>query len=230
MGPADLADEYGCSNGHARNVLSDLLSDGEVARVGRGEYVAPPPEDEDAETDVLAGVPADIRESGAAAEDSEDEQMQADSDSEGNGHREDGPARSEDRAGTGGDQEGSEMPTGDELERQREQVVDEDDEGDESEEIGAEEDGDDSGEGTDEYAGDGPEAVAVETVEDVDGEESGGIPVPVSSTKLVVGVGLALLIVMWWARQQNQKSEESQEEQEQEEEGFIPLVSPNEFA
>lgn len=40
MSPAELADEYGCTNGHIRNMLTDMLDDGVVERVGRGQYVA----------------------------------------------------------------------------------------------------------------------------------------------------------------------------------------------
>lgn len=52
---------------------------------------------------------------------------------------------------------------------------------------------------------------------------------PVSSTKLVVGTGLALLIVVWWARKQNQKSEQSEDEQAQQEGPFVSLASPGEI-
>jgi hypothetical protein len=204
MGPADLAGEYGCSNGHVRNVLSDLLSDEEVARVGRGEYVAPPPDDEDGETDVLAGVPADIRESGAAVEDSDGEQVQADSDSEGNGLREDGPAHSEDRDTTAGDRESDdEMVTEEEYTEFHEQS-EEDDEG--NEEI----DADDGGEDTDESGGDVPSpATMVEETETV--EKSGGIPIPVSTTTLFAGVVLALAVMYWYSKQSGGGSERSGE-------------------
>lgn len=36
--PAELADEYGCSSGHMRNILRELMDEGEVVRVDRGEY------------------------------------------------------------------------------------------------------------------------------------------------------------------------------------------------
>jgi hypothetical protein len=232
MAPADLAGEYGCSNGHARNVLSDLLSDGEVARVGRGEYVAPPPEDADSETDVLAGVPAEIRESGAAVEDSESEEVQADSDAPGNDRHEDGEARSEDRDTTGGDQESDdEMPTEEELERQREQAVDEDDEGNEEADESEEIDVDDGGEGTDESGGSWRGPVGVEAARDADSEGAGGIPLPVSTTTLFAGVALVLVVMYWYSKQSGGSEPEQSEEQEepQQEEGFVPLVSPNEL-
>jgi hypothetical protein len=37
--PAELADEYGCSAGHMRNTLRDLMDEGEIIRIDRGQYV-----------------------------------------------------------------------------------------------------------------------------------------------------------------------------------------------
>lgn len=40
LSPAELADEYGCTNGHVRNTLRELREDDLADRVGRGQYVA----------------------------------------------------------------------------------------------------------------------------------------------------------------------------------------------
>lgn len=39
MAPAELANEYGCTNGHLRNLLSDLMDEGVVERPRHGRYV-----------------------------------------------------------------------------------------------------------------------------------------------------------------------------------------------
>jgi hypothetical protein len=53
MRPKELADEYGCTNGHVRNVLTDLRDEGAVARVERGLYTDADsaPDDADADDD-----------------------------------------------------------------------------------------------------------------------------------------------------------------------------------
>lgn len=38
MSPAELAGEYGCTNGHIRNLMMDLVDDGVAERVERGQY------------------------------------------------------------------------------------------------------------------------------------------------------------------------------------------------
>lgn len=40
LSPAELAEEYDCSNVHMRQVVADLAADGEIHRVARGMYVA----------------------------------------------------------------------------------------------------------------------------------------------------------------------------------------------
>jgi hypothetical protein len=40
MSPSELAEEYGCSNGHVRNLMPDLVEDGVCDRVGHGKYIA----------------------------------------------------------------------------------------------------------------------------------------------------------------------------------------------
>jgi len=39
ISPATLADEYGCSGGHMRSVLCDLVRDGYAERIAHGRYV-----------------------------------------------------------------------------------------------------------------------------------------------------------------------------------------------
>ena len=121
MSPAELAGEYGCSNGHVRNVLRDLLRENEVGRVDRGEYVAPPPEGTNSDVDLSPKETPGLRGSDPPDEDLEGEDLQADLDapgedprpddvseasgSEGNGQPEDGRARPGDIDGTAGGQE-----------------------------------------------------------------------------------------------------------------------------
>lgn len=52
MSPSDLAEEYGCTNGHIRNLMMDLVEDDEVERVAHGRYVAAT-DDEDGVADDL---------------------------------------------------------------------------------------------------------------------------------------------------------------------------------
>ena len=42
ISPATLADEYGCSGGHMRSVLCDLVRDGYAERIAHGRYVEGP--------------------------------------------------------------------------------------------------------------------------------------------------------------------------------------------
>lgn len=39
LSPAKLADGYGCSGGHMRSVLCDLVRDGEAERIAHGRYI-----------------------------------------------------------------------------------------------------------------------------------------------------------------------------------------------
>lgn len=59
MSPAELAEEYGCTNGHVRNLLSDLLEEGEVQRVAHGQYEATEDDEDDESPEGLADLPAD---------------------------------------------------------------------------------------------------------------------------------------------------------------------------
>lgn len=60
MSPAELADEYGCSNGHTQNELYDLLDEGEVERVGVGEYVVAGDDGAQSDADVGTEIAADV--------------------------------------------------------------------------------------------------------------------------------------------------------------------------
>ncbi len=42
LSPAKLADGYGCSGGHMRSVLCDLVRDGEAERIAHGRYIEGP--------------------------------------------------------------------------------------------------------------------------------------------------------------------------------------------
>jgi hypothetical protein len=59
MSPAELAEEYGCTNGHVRNLLSDLREDGTVQRVAHGQYEAVEDEGDDADAELLSELPTD---------------------------------------------------------------------------------------------------------------------------------------------------------------------------
>jgi hypothetical protein len=99
MAPAELADEYGCSSGHMRNVLRRMREDGEVGRPETGQYEVPPGEDVEVEPDGAAG---DLPDPGAGADgDAGAEDPEGDADpsadggppSEGRGtEEEDGPS------------------------------------------------------------------------------------------------------------------------------------------
>lgn len=47
VSPMDLADEYGCTNGHMRNCLADLVEKGVADRAGRGKYISTQVENEE---------------------------------------------------------------------------------------------------------------------------------------------------------------------------------------
>lgn len=59
MAPAELANEYGCSSGHMRNVLREMRKDGTVGRPEMGRYECPPGEDTEVDVDGVADVPAE---------------------------------------------------------------------------------------------------------------------------------------------------------------------------
>ena len=42
VSPAKLAEGYGCSGGHMRSVLCDLVGDGEAERIAHGRYIEGP--------------------------------------------------------------------------------------------------------------------------------------------------------------------------------------------
>jgi len=50
ISPAKLADGYGCSGGHMRSVLCDLVDDGAAERIAHGRYIeGPGPESSEAD-------------------------------------------------------------------------------------------------------------------------------------------------------------------------------------
>jgi len=49
--PSDLADEYGCSNGHMRHVLKELVDQGDALRVSHGQYMPIRQREEQSPTD-----------------------------------------------------------------------------------------------------------------------------------------------------------------------------------
>jgi len=75
--PAGLRDEYGCSGGHMRSVLGDLVDEGEAERVGHGQYVASSdlqshPEQDTEPAEGTAGGEGDERVSEAVEETADD--------------------------------------------------------------------------------------------------------------------------------------------------------------
>jgi hypothetical protein len=202
--PSTLADEYDCSNGHMQDTLRDLHDEGLVERVARGEY--------------------------ALAEDADRAEVGSD---EGNGPVSmlpaGGPAQSPDTDTTAGDQGGGEDGEGVEcpvdgcdfeadgplslrghansaLDHNWEDVKEAMDGG-----------GDGPGdEGAEPPEMGEPEIVDVDELEesgdDVDGP--GGIPLPVSSTTLVVGVASVFLVIVLWSYLRADGSESEQQPQE----------------
>lgn len=76
MSPAELATEYGCTNGHIRNILADMLRDGAAERVNRGQYVAADADASLADSEVRPEMQAEVGESTEA--DTSDEGADAD--------------------------------------------------------------------------------------------------------------------------------------------------------
>lgn len=89
MAPAELANEYGCTNGHVRNLLADLMDEGEAERVGRGQYVAAESEPVEGETDLVADLQADSEGSTEATAGDADTESSADPSADGGPHSED---------------------------------------------------------------------------------------------------------------------------------------------
>jgi len=71
MSPADLAEEYDCTNGHIRNLLADLRSEGAVQRVGHGQYEAAPDDDDGQPADLQADLQPDSEGNAQAETDAE---------------------------------------------------------------------------------------------------------------------------------------------------------------
>jgi len=108
MSPAELADEYDCTNGHIRNVLADLRDEGEVKRVARGKYTEPESAPDVPDVDIEAEIPAD------SEGDTEEDTSGADAYPSADGGR---PSEATDTVDQGGREDG-EMPTPEEYENQ----------------------------------------------------------------------------------------------------------------
>jgi hypothetical protein len=156
--PSGMATEYGCSNGHVRNILADLLNEGAAERVGRGQYVAAGDAPDDEVADVVTDFDPDNSGVLKATTSTEDTDAEADPSADG------GPP-SEDRDTEDGD------------------GLDDDETDDEGTEEGV-----------------------------------GGIPIPVSTTTLAVGVVLALVVVWWMTRDSGESDQQNQ--QDEQDEGF----------
>jgi len=93
MSPAELAEEYGCTNGHVRNLLSDLRDEEVVQRVGHGQYEAAP-DDSDGET---ADLSADLQPESEGNAQATTEASEPDETPQETSEPVAGPARLEDR-------------------------------------------------------------------------------------------------------------------------------------
>lgn len=69
LSPCEIADEWGCSNGHIRNVLGEMRKEGEVERVSHGKYVAG---EDGAEADAAADTDGETAEDGGEEDGEED--------------------------------------------------------------------------------------------------------------------------------------------------------------
>lgn len=191
MSPAELADEYGCTNGHVRNTLRELREDDLADRVGRGQYVA-------LDSDESAEMDSESPEMPTPTAPDEGEEVDTD-------FPEGGEARSEDHDTTDqGDQEDDEaMVSEDELAQQRDQWSLADDRDDDDQE--------ESDDGEQEDVEDEPEPVAVEQ------QQTAGIPIPVGKTTLFVGVAALAAVVIWYTmvKESDSGGDDEQEQQAQ---------------
>lgn len=219
MSPAEIANEYGCTNGHLRNVLRDLRSEGPVERVRRGKYTVSETDADGSDSEMEPDVETDGEVS--AYRESGDESAGIDSDPSVDGGPQSPDTDTRDR------DDGNEepMPSDEEIERQQE-LVEEARDGDQEDDV----DGDDQ----EELVEDSSEPVEDShrpadelgrTFDEEDeeigvDEEPAGIPIPVSSTTLFVGVAVLLAIVIWWSRRDRSSSEDDEEEEPQDEQDF----------
>lgn len=115
MSPAELAEEYGCSNGHMRNVLADLLDAGVVERVHHGQYTTAGDDAEDESEEVDAEADADSEGNAEAETDDtepeeppqEPQEVSADRGNESESQPSDGETPSEDPDGPAGNPAGA---------------------------------------------------------------------------------------------------------------------------
>jgi hypothetical protein len=188
MSPAELADEYGCTNGHVRNTLADLREQDRVKRVQRGKYVDSESAPDVPDVDIEAEMPPNT-EDGAESE-TRDGDVQGEADPSADG----GPLSVDTDTPVEADREdGDSMPTDEEYQQQREAYRD----GSEADES----DGED--EAADEAESDGESGeVVVETVEEAEVD----LPLPVDPRTLMMVVAAAALA--WLAYQAVQSSPE----------------------
>ena len=93
--PSGMASEYGCTNGHVRNLLMDLVDDGVAERVAHGKYVAAD-DGSDEDEELLADI-GDASEGNAQAEEGAvSAQETTHPTTEETSEQSDGPAPSED--------------------------------------------------------------------------------------------------------------------------------------
>lgn len=201
MSPSELADEYGCTNGHIRNLLSDLRGEGVVQRIAHGQYEAAPDDGEGETADLSEDLLAESEGNAEAETDGEAPQERA----EETGEAVDGEARSVDPATEAtetvsveederADVDTSEMDQSDEYRQQFEDETETVD-GDESDEIGTE---------------------PVEEIEDDTGD--GGIP---PGMAILAGTVVLVVLLFVVSRRDGDESDEDQEEQQDDESGPV---------
>jgi len=221
--PADIASEYGCSNGHMRNTLRRMMRNGRAERIDHGEYVLPgegdadgwgdgageataPPSESGAETPqgeaVAEGPPdgsadqAEMLERQRKTAGDDDQEDVGDGDDLEDGKRADRPELEDDETADfspvehdgpvpthhGHSDEGPAKPDPDEVDV--DELAPETDDP-----AGVEEAGDvDEGDGADE---------ADREVREATEETSAGIPIPVSTTTLFIGVVILLVFLLY---------------------------------
>jgi len=242
----DLAEEYQCTQGHMQTVLRELAKDSEIKRVGWGRYAAIPGDEPDEESgeevseaeEKEVGVPSvggGVRSQGTDTREErrENEPIQCPEDGcEYEGFSVEGlrkhsnAVRShdwkdiKDEIGVKelNDFERSEdlheesMVTEEELQMQRPATT-----GEDEEEASGGGHGDDPGDDQAEDLDVEQEAASVEKYIEKDGK---GIPLPVSSTVLIVAVAVGIAALWLFTRYSSGGTQNQQEQQEQQEDVF----------
>ena len=101
LSPSELASEYGCSDGHVRNILADLMDEGVAERVGRGQYVDTTSETADVEADVVTDFEPDTFGVAEATTSGEETDSSPDPSADGGPRSEDRDTTDEDDQGDG---------------------------------------------------------------------------------------------------------------------------------